>query len=137
MDWPYSICSPILSALLVIVSDKLLLIITNSVIVGQEIVQMVKVSESKLLIIGRPRIGMLFNLQSGQPELLPNGGLNGEINAVVRVDNLIYIGGQFTATADQTLQLPNNIAILSVNSTNSTLQWLPFPVSEVYAQLYY
>jgi hypothetical protein len=82
------------------------------------------IGQTGLLILlagGAPTV-MFFNQSSGQPQFTPNGGLFGDVKStVIKGNDEIYVGGQFSASADQTVQRLNNLAMLDLVSN----KWRP------------
>lgn len=58
----------------------------------------------------------IFSVGTGKPGSLPGGGLNGQVATMFQNDTLIYVGGQFTNTKDNTGKGMNGVAVYDTSS---------------------
>ena len=58
----------------------------------------------------------IFAMENGQSSSLPNGGLNNAVSAITSFDDLLYIGGNFTDTAQGSTPGLANVAIYNTTS---------------------
>ena len=58
----------------------------------------------------------IFSIGQGNSTALPNGGLNAEVSSMVPYADLLFIGGNFTDTANGSIAGLNNVAIFNLTS---------------------
>ena len=63
----------------------------------------------------------IFAIGSGNATSLPNGGLNAHVSSVLVYEDILYMGGNFTNTANGSVPGLNNIAAFNTSSQT----WLP------------
>ena len=69
----------------------------------------------------------IFSIGSGNSTALPNGGLNAEVSSMIPYADLLFIGGNFTNTMNDSVPGLNNVAIF--NTTSQTWEALGAGVS--------
>ena len=69
----------------------------------------------------------IFSIGKGNSTALPNGGLNAEVSSMVPYADLLFIGGNFTNTANGSVSGLNNVAMF--NTTSQTWEALGAGVS--------
>ena len=69
----------------------------------------------------------IFSIGSGNATALPNGGLNAEVSSMIPYADLLFIGGNFTNTMNNSVPGLNNVAIF--NTTSQTWEALGAGVS--------
>lgn len=84
------------------------------------------ISDSHSIFLAGKRLQVL-NGTSGVtttlPTTVPNGGLNGAVNALLAVDGVLYAGGDFTTTTDGTVQGLDGLAFWRYGSSSQV--WEP------------
>lgn len=58
----------------------------------------------------------VYSISKGNYTSLPNSGLNAEVSTIVEHEDLLYFGGSFTNTADESIPGLQNIAIFNSSS---------------------
>ncbi len=69
----------------------------------------------------------IFSIGSGNSTALPNGGLNAEVSSMIPYADLLFIGGNFTNTMNNSVPGLNNVAMF--NTTSQTWEALGAGVS--------